>query len=179
MENRTEPKTTWQWIRYLVVAIIALGLVWWMLRVCGFDQAAVLNGGWHKWTMEGRPVSTDPCSYPPARFMPRLRPALLADTREVLAEFDYEAVEDALGYRKGLPVGIMEGLAVDHDWIWLVTDNNEWPRRSSPGPVSASSPRWWLRNQVRAAEAGAAPAAAPALAVGPGTVPPPVPPARP
>jgi len=59
--------------------------VWWMLRVCGFEQAAVLNGGWHKWTLEGHPVSTDPCSYPPARFMPRLRPELLADKREVLA----------------------------------------------------------------------------------------------
>jgi hypothetical protein len=57
------------------------------------------------------------------------------DTREVLAEFDYEAVEDALGYRKGLPVGIMEGLAVDRDWIWLVTDNNGWPRKSSPKDI--------------------------------------------
>ena len=60
--------------------------VWWMLRVCGFDQAAVLNGGWHKWTLEGRPVSTEPCAYPAARFLPRLRPALLADKREVLAK---------------------------------------------------------------------------------------------
>ena len=59
--------------------------VWWMLRVCGFDQAAVLNGGWHKWTMEGRPVSTDPSPYPPAHFIPRLRPELMADKREVLA----------------------------------------------------------------------------------------------
>lgn len=59
--------------------------VWWILRVCGFDQAAVLNGGWHKWKMEGRPGSTDPCHYPPARFIARLRPELLADKREVLA----------------------------------------------------------------------------------------------
>jgi thiosulfate/3-mercaptopyruvate sulfurtransferase len=59
--------------------------VWWMLRVCGFEQAAVLNGGWHKWTLEGRPVSTDPCQYPPARFMARLRPELLADKHAVLA----------------------------------------------------------------------------------------------
>ena len=57
------------------------------------------------------------------------------DTREVVAEFDYEAVEDALGYRKGLPVGIMEGLAVDRDWIWLVTDNNGWPRKSAPNDI--------------------------------------------
>lgn len=31
--NRTEPRTLGQWIRYLVVAIIALFLVWWLLRV--------------------------------------------------------------------------------------------------------------------------------------------------
>ena len=55
----------------------------WMLRAFGFDQAAVLNGGWHKWTMEGRPVSTEPCAYPPA---PTARlPELIADKHEVLA----------------------------------------------------------------------------------------------
>jgi hypothetical protein len=31
--NRTEPKTIGQWIRYVVVAAIALFLVWWMLRL--------------------------------------------------------------------------------------------------------------------------------------------------
>jgi len=30
---RTEPKTPGQWLRYIVVAAIALGLVWWMLRL--------------------------------------------------------------------------------------------------------------------------------------------------
>jgi len=33
VENRTEPKTARQWLRYIVVAIIALGLVAWMLRL--------------------------------------------------------------------------------------------------------------------------------------------------
>jgi hypothetical protein len=33
VENRTEPKTVGQWVRYIVVAIIALFLVWWMLRL--------------------------------------------------------------------------------------------------------------------------------------------------
>jgi thiosulfate/3-mercaptopyruvate sulfurtransferase len=47
--------------------------VWWMLRAVGFDRAAVLNGGWKKWTLEGRPTSTDPCVYPP-RASSRPRP---------------------------------------------------------------------------------------------------------
>lgn len=54
---------------------------------------------------------------------------------QVVAEYDYEAAEDALGYRKNFPVGIMEGLAVDRDSIWLVTDNNGLERRSAPGDI--------------------------------------------
>jgi hypothetical protein len=34
--NRTEPKTVGQWIRYVVLAAIALFLVWWMLRLYVF-----------------------------------------------------------------------------------------------------------------------------------------------
>lgn len=59
--------------------------VWWMLRVCGFEHAAVLNGGRYKWTLEGRPVSTAPCAYPPSHFQARPRPERLADKREVVA----------------------------------------------------------------------------------------------
>ena len=59
--------------------------VWWMLRAFGFDQAAVLNGGWRKWSTEGRPVSTDPPAYPRGRFIPRPRPQLIADKAAVLA----------------------------------------------------------------------------------------------
>lgn len=39
--------------------------VWWMLRAFGFDDAAVLNGGWQAWTSEGHPTCGDPCGYPP------------------------------------------------------------------------------------------------------------------
>jgi len=59
--------------------------VWWMLRAVGFDDAAVLNGGWRKWTLESRAVSTAPCKYPPARFVTRPRPDLFVDKRAVLA----------------------------------------------------------------------------------------------
>jgi thiosulfate/3-mercaptopyruvate sulfurtransferase len=30
--------------------------LWWMLRYLGHDAVAVLDGGWQKWTREGRPV---------------------------------------------------------------------------------------------------------------------------
>jgi thiosulfate/3-mercaptopyruvate sulfurtransferase len=59
--------------------------IWWMLRAFGFDNAAVLNGGWQKWTREERPVSTEPATYPAATFTPRPRPGLIASKEEVLA----------------------------------------------------------------------------------------------
>lgn len=37
MDNRTEPKTLRQWIRYVIGAMIALWLVVWMLRISGID----------------------------------------------------------------------------------------------------------------------------------------------
>jgi thiosulfate/3-mercaptopyruvate sulfurtransferase len=59
--------------------------VWWMLRAFGFQEAAVLNGGWKKWTREGRPVGSDPGERPARRFVPRPRPGLIADKAAVLA----------------------------------------------------------------------------------------------
>ena len=60
--------------------------IWWMLRAFGFDNAAVLNGGWEKWAAEGRPVSTEPTRYPAARFVAKPRPELIATRAEVLAK---------------------------------------------------------------------------------------------
>lgn len=59
--------------------------VWWILRAFGFDTAAVLNGGWRKWSKEGRPVSTDPPAYPRGRFVSHPRPELMADKATVRA----------------------------------------------------------------------------------------------
>ena len=59
--------------------------VWWMLRAFGFDDVAVLDGGWEKWTQDGREVCGVPCGYPPASFVAAPRAALLARTEEVAA----------------------------------------------------------------------------------------------
>ncbi len=66
--------------------------VWWMLHAIGFDEVAVLDGGFDKWLPEGRPVSTEPCRYPPATFTPRPRPELSVDKAAVLAALDQAGV---------------------------------------------------------------------------------------
>ena len=42
--------------------------LWWMLRWLGLDTVAVLDGGFAKWSAEGRVVSTDPTEPTPAKF---------------------------------------------------------------------------------------------------------------
>ena len=62
--------------------------IWWMLRAFGFDDAYILNGGLYKWKLEGRPVNSDPSTYPPAIFLAKRRAGLMADKDEVLAALD-------------------------------------------------------------------------------------------
>lgn len=62
--------------------------VWWMLLAFGFDDAAVLSGGWAKWSAEGRQQSSDPATYQPSEFVARPRPALIATRDSVLAALD-------------------------------------------------------------------------------------------
>ncbi|MCG8357330.1 MAG: sulfurtransferase [Kiloniellales bacterium] len=57
--------------------------VWWMLRAIGFDNAAVLDGGWEKWQAEGRPVSTEASSYPPAGLTAKPHQALFVGKETV------------------------------------------------------------------------------------------------
>lgn len=76
--------------------------LWWMLRAFGFDDAAVLDGGWTAWTREGHPVSDAPTSHPPATFVPRPRAEVIADKGEVLEAIDDASVGivSALGHRQ-------------------------------------------------------------------------------
>ena len=59
--------------------------IWWMLRSVGFDNAAILDGGFDKWAAEGRPVSTTRHDYPPAQLTPRPRPELFVGKEEMRA----------------------------------------------------------------------------------------------
>ena len=55
--------------------------VWWVLRVYGFDNAAVLNGGFQKWAQEGRAVETGAGQGTPRRPLHRA-PGQTADGRQ-------------------------------------------------------------------------------------------------
>ena len=59
--------------------------VWWLLRVFGFDEAAVLDGGWQKWSREGRPVETGAARpRPPGHFIVREQRPLMVGKEAVL-----------------------------------------------------------------------------------------------
>jgi hypothetical protein len=65
-------------------------------------------------------------------------------THTVEAEFDYAAAENRLGYGTFGLLGLMEGLAVDEHYFWLVTDNNGLARQGTEGdsrPVLLKCPR--------------------------------------
>ena len=59
--------------------------LWWMFRSMGCQGAVVLDGGWRRWTAEGRAASTDPATYAPATFRPTPDPARFANLAEVMA----------------------------------------------------------------------------------------------
>ncbi len=57
--------------------------VWWLLRCYGFDDVAVLDGGWTAWVAEGRPVTAEVTTPAAATFTPRPRPGLIVGREEV------------------------------------------------------------------------------------------------
>lgn len=65
---------------------------WWMLRSMGFDDVAVLDGGFGKWKAEGRAVATGRQSYAPAVLSLTANPAAWADKQAVLDAIGDEAV---------------------------------------------------------------------------------------
>jgi thiosulfate/3-mercaptopyruvate sulfurtransferase len=59
--------------------------LWWMLRSCGFRNAAVLNGGWNKWFSENRPSSNSACEYVSTEFIIQSESDLFVGKEEVLS----------------------------------------------------------------------------------------------
>lgn len=66
--------------------------VWWMLRWIGFDNAALLDGGFESWKAEGGEISTEPVSPTAKTLTVKLRPELIVDQDEVRAALGDESV---------------------------------------------------------------------------------------
>ncbi len=59
--------------------------LWWALMYYGHENVSVLDGGWRKWTAEGRPTTSEAPAPEPATFTPEPRPNLYADAESTLA----------------------------------------------------------------------------------------------
>lgn len=60
--------------------------LWWILNYFGHERVALLNGGWVKWSAEGRPAATGEApAVPAATFTARPHPRWLATADDVLA----------------------------------------------------------------------------------------------
>jgi thiosulfate/3-mercaptopyruvate sulfurtransferase len=57
--------------------------LWWMLRWVGHDAVAVLEGGFAKWTAEGRPTTTQVPKYEASSYPVRLRTDMAVGVRAV------------------------------------------------------------------------------------------------
>jgi thiosulfate/3-mercaptopyruvate sulfurtransferase len=94
-------------VLYSVGSMMWATRFWWMLRSLGFDDVAVLDGGFDKWKAEGRPIESGPAKgYPSATFVSRQKPGRFVDKQTVLAAMaDGNAViVNALGpqFHRGL-----------------------------------------------------------------------------
>jgi thiosulfate/3-mercaptopyruvate sulfurtransferase len=69
--------------------------LWWMLRWIGHDNVAVLDGGFAKWTKEGRAVSVDVPLFTPLNYPIKLRAELAVDVRTVERNLQKDLLLDA------------------------------------------------------------------------------------
>ncbi|MFN7917755.1 MAG: sulfurtransferase [Vicinamibacterales bacterium] len=59
--------------------------LWWMLKWLGHDAVAVLNGGFAKWTAEGRPTSAEPATRGARTFVASPRASMVVTAADVPA----------------------------------------------------------------------------------------------
>ena len=59
--------------------------LWWILNYFGHSNAALMNGGWVKWSAESRPAETRMPAVPASRFTPRPQPRWVATAADVVA----------------------------------------------------------------------------------------------
>ncbi|HEV2187863.1 MAG TPA: 3-mercaptopyruvate sulfurtransferase [Stellaceae bacterium] len=72
-------------IVYDANGLSSAGRAWWLLRLFGHANVALLDGGLPKWKAEGRPLETETLTIPQRQFAAQFDPALVRDRAAVLA----------------------------------------------------------------------------------------------
>jgi thiosulfate/3-mercaptopyruvate sulfurtransferase len=105
---------------------------WWALSYHGHTNVRVLNGGWHKWLLEGRPATMAAPRVAPASFTPTLNPDIHADCAllqaglgrddaavlDVRTDAEWTGASDRGNKRRGHVPG-----AVHLEWVNFVTED--------------------------------------------------------
>lgn len=73
------------------------GRIWWAMRLWGFADVRVLNGGWGYWSARNKPVSKTTPQIVPGAFQPRAQEELLVSLETFLSTKDQHCVIDARG----------------------------------------------------------------------------------
>jgi thiosulfate/3-mercaptopyruvate sulfurtransferase len=68
--------------------------LWWSLHYYGHTRAVVLDGGWERWTAEGRPTNDVVPSYPPGDFVAVAQPDLRKTASQVEAALGEQVLLD-------------------------------------------------------------------------------------
>jgi thiosulfate/3-mercaptopyruvate sulfurtransferase len=105
--------------------------LWWVLDYYGHAQAKVLNGGWHKWGKERRPVTTDIATPQPAPFAVKVDATKLSLVDDLLTDMKRPnvVIVDARspGEYSGFDVRARRGEhipgAVNIEWVRNVTND--------------------------------------------------------
>jgi thiosulfate/3-mercaptopyruvate sulfurtransferase len=92
---------------YDTLGLSSAGRAWWMLRLFGHDNVALLDGGLPKWKAEGRALETAMPAIPARHFTSRFRPELVRGKEAIRANITARA-EQVVDARAG---GRFEGTA--------------------------------------------------------------------
>ncbi len=81
-------------VAYDTEGLYSAARAWWMFRIMGHDDVAVLNGGLKKWKAEGRPLEEgEPRRRTERHFTPRFHAELVRDAAEVKALIGSKAAQ--------------------------------------------------------------------------------------
>ena len=82
-------------VAYDRVGMMTVGRAWWMLRYFGHDSVSILDGGFAKWTAEGRATEAGPAAprSAPDAFAARPRAERISDLDAIMASLDGQALQ--------------------------------------------------------------------------------------